>query len=76
MTSLAASNLGLSDIGLIKEGAYADLVLFNEDELRDQATIKAPNRPSTGIVEVWVNGVSVYKNGKTSGALPGRVISR
>ncbi len=76
MTSLAAHNMGLSDIGLIKEGAYADLVLFNEDELRDQATIKAPNKPSTGIVEVWVNGVSVYKNGKTSGELPGRVISR
>ena len=76
MTSQAVQNLGLTNLGLIKEGAYADLVLFNEDELRDESTIKAPNKPSTGIVEVWVNGVSVYKNGKTTGELPGRVISR
>lgn len=74
MTSLAARNLSLSDMGIIKEGANADLVLFNEHELRDQATIKEPNKPSSGIIEVWVNGVSVYKNGKATGKLPGRLI--
>jgi len=61
-------------MGIIKKGANADLVLFVEDELRDQATIKEPNKPSSGIIEVWVNGVSVYKNGKTTGKLPGRLI--
>jgi len=74
MTSLAARNLSLPDIGIIKEGANADLVLFVEHELRDQATIKEPNKPSSGIIEVWVNGVSVYKNGKATGKLPGRLI--
>ena len=74
MTSLAARNLSLHDMGIIKEGANADLILFNEHELRDQATIKEPNKPSSGIIEVWVNGVSVYKNGKATGKLSGRVI--
>jgi len=76
MTGQAALNLGLSNMGIIKVGANADLILINEDKLRDQATIKEPNKPSSGIIEVWVNGVSVYKNGKVTGKLPGWVILR
>jgi N-acyl-D-amino-acid deacylase len=76
MTSLAAVNLGIKKRGLIKPGYFADLVLFNPQTVNDNATIQNPQAVSTGIEKVWVNGVPVFADGKTTQKHPGRVIQR
>jgi len=76
MTSLSAKNTGILKRGLIKPGYYADLVLFDPNTVGDESTIQDPQKISTGIGHVWVNGVSVYSNGSTKSARPGRVIRR
>lgn len=76
MTSLSAKNTGILRRGLIKEGNYADLVLFNPETVGDESTIQDPQRISSGIEHVWVNGVEVFSNSQTSGDFPGRVIRR
>jgi len=60
MTGLAAEHLGLRRRGLIREGAYADLVLFDPATVSDHADIENPQVPSTGIEGVWVNGIRVW----------------
>jgi len=76
MTSLAAAHVGLRDRGRIAPGMFADLVLFDPATVIDRATPREPHLTSVGIECVWVNGVDVYCNGKTSGARPGRVLRR
>lgn len=71
MTGLSAKNLGLLRRGLIKEGYYADLVLFDPNTVGDESTIQEPQKVSTGIKQVWVNGVAVGND-----VFPGRVIRR
>jgi N-acyl-D-amino-acid deacylase len=56
MTSLPAQVFGLRDRGVVREGAYADLVLFDPDRVRDRATYERPRQPAEGIARVWVNG--------------------
>src|SRR5215475_7724825 len=72
MTSLAANRVNLADRGLLKPGFFADVVVFNQQELRDVATFEDPNRLSIGIKYVLVNGVPVIFNGQQTNALPGR----
>jgi N-acyl-D-amino-acid deacylase len=77
MTGHTASVFGMVDRGVIREGAYADLVLFDPATVRDTATYAAPTRVAEGIVETWVNGQSAYVFG--SGATParaGRLVTR
>jgi len=76
MTSLAARNVGIRDRGVIRKGAYADLVLFDTTTVADRATTTDPQVPSVGINMVWVNGEVVYENGGATGRYPGRVIRR
>lgn len=76
MTGLAAEHAGISDRGVIRPNAYADLVLLDPDRVIDRATPENPNAVSEGIVRVWVNGVAVYEEGATTGEFPGRVIRR
>lgn len=76
MTSLAARHAGLRRRGMIAPGNYADLVLFDPATVLDQATTAAPHRVSVGIARVWVNGQTVWRDGRTTGARPGRVIRR
>jgi N-acyl-D-amino-acid deacylase len=71
MTSLSAKNVGILKRGLITPGYYADLVLFDPQTVSDQSTIQEPQKVSTGIKNVWVNGVLLKE-----GLLPGRVIRR
>jgi len=71
MTGLSAKNLGILRRGLIKEGYYADLVLFDPVSVGDESTIQDPQKISTGIKNVWVNGVMLKP-----GTHPGRVIRR
>ncbi len=78
MTALSAKNTGIQRRGLIKEGYYADLVLFDPATVGDRSTIEEPQQISTGIEQVWVNGVSVFSKAMTDStvAYPGRVIRR
>lgn len=74
MTSLPASIFGLRGRGTIAEGNFADLVLLDEDAVRDTATYEKPYAFPTGIERTYVNGRAVFENGRTTGALPGRVL--
>jgi len=76
MTSLAARNMGIQDRGVIRKGAYADLVLFDPAKVADRATTTDPQLPAVGITTVWVNGQIVYEKGKATGRYPGRVVRR
>jgi N-acyl-D-amino-acid deacylase len=76
MTSLPAGRLGWKDRGVIREGAVADLVLFDPDTVIDRATFADPMALSTGIAKVFVNGTLVWDAGKPTGARPGYVIGR
>lgn len=61
MTSLPAAKFDLSDRGVIGEGKYADLVLFDPEKIIDAATYENPSQPATGILAVWVNGALTYQ---------------
>jgi N-acyl-D-amino-acid deacylase len=60
MTQMPAQRFGLAERGLIRPGYFADLVLFDPEEIIDKATFADPIRPSEGIAGVWVNGVLSY----------------
>jgi len=74
-TSAPAERLGLSDRGRIAVGMAADLVLFDPASVGDRATYDDPALPPTGIVGVWVNGVRTVRDGKTTGAGAGKVLT-
>ena len=76
MTGLTARNFGLEDRGVVKEGAYADLTLFDADKVDEAATYEAPIAPAHGIDAVIVNGALVWREGRSTGARPGRVLAR
>jgi N-acyl-D-amino-acid deacylase len=76
MTGLTAKNFGLKDRGVLKEGAFADLTLFNADTIDEAATYEAPIAPARGIDAVIVNGAVVWRGGESTGARPGRVLAR
>jgi N-acyl-D-amino-acid deacylase len=74
MTSLPAQRLNWKDRGVIREGAFADVVLFNPDTVIDHATFANPMALSTGIEKVFVNGTLVWDSGKATGSRPGFLI--
>ena len=74
MTSLPAQKLGLRDRGVIRPGAWADLVVFDPDKVTDVATYANPERYPKGIEYVFVNGVLTINKGKHTGALAGKVL--
>ncbi|MFR9730162.1 N-acyl-D-amino-acid deacylase family protein [Saccharopolyspora sp. MS10] len=76
LTSRAADRLRLPDRGRIREGAVADLVLFDADTIADTATFDEPRRTATGVHHVLVNGVPVLDSGRRTDALPGRAVRR
>ena len=76
MTGLTAHNFGLADRGVLKEGAFADLTLFDEETVDAAATYENPIALSHGIEAVIVNGEVVWRDGHATGARPGRVLSR
>lgn len=76
MTGLSAEHVGLRDRGVVRAGAYADLVLLDPDGIVDRATPDDPHAVSIGIEQVWVNGRTVWVDGATTGALPGRALRR
>ncbi|MDB4906816.1 MAG: D-aminoacylase domain protein [Gemmatimonadetes bacterium] len=70
-TSAVATRLMIPDRGLLREGFFADVVLFDPNTLVDKATFEQPLQLSAGVIEVWVNGTPVWKGGQHTGALPG-----
>jgi N-acyl-D-amino-acid deacylase len=77
MTGHTALVFGMTDRGVIRPGAYADLVLFDPLIVRDTATFATPALPADGILETWVNGCSTYVHGAgATAAREGRLITR
>ena len=76
MTSLPAAQFGFSGRGVIREGAAADLVVFDPATVKDVATYGSPHAFPEGIPHVIVNGIFVVRDGKHAGARPGQVLRR
>ena len=73
-SALPAQRMRLTDRGVLKNGMWADVVVFDPATIRDLATYDKPNQLSQGMEYVLVNGVPVIANGKMTGALPGKVL--
>ncbi len=76
MTSLTAKNFGIQGRGLLQEGYFADLVLFDPETVIDVASFTDPCQPSKGIEMVFSNGTPIWKNGMATGARPGETLRR
>jgi N-acyl-D-amino-acid deacylase len=76
MTSLPASWFGFRGRGVLRQGAYADLVVFDAERVRDAGDFVDPARPAIGIELVMVNGFVVWRDGAATGARPGRALQR
>ncbi len=74
MTSLPAHNIGIEERGQLGEGFFADVVVFDPETIADQATFEEPHEYATGVWHVFVNGKQVLRNGRHTGATPGRVV--
>jgi len=74
LSSLPATNLGIRQRGTLKAGYYGDVVVFDPATVQDHATFEKPKQLATGVDDVFVNGVQVLKDGKHTGAKPGRVV--
>ena len=74
LTSLPALNLKIDDRGQLAPGFFADIVLFDPGSIQDHATFENPHQYSTGVRDVFVNGVQVLKDGEHTGRKPGRVV--
>jgi N-acyl-D-amino-acid deacylase len=73
-SSAVATRLSIHDRGVLKPGLWADMVVFDPATVSDRATFEQPHQVSVGIRDVFVNGVAVVRNGKHTGAKPGRVV--
>ena len=74
LTSLPAGNMGIEKRGRLEAGYYADVVIFDPATIQDHATFENPHQLSTGVSDVWVNGVQVLSNSEHTGEFPGRVV--
>ena len=74
LSALPASNLGLDHRGFIKEGMFADVVVFDPATIADRATFAQPHQYAVGMKDIFVNGVQVLKDGEHTGAKPGRAL--
>jgi N-acyl-D-amino-acid deacylase len=75
LSGLPATNLGLDGRGFVKEGMFADVVVFDPATIADKATFEKPHQYSVGMKHVFVNGQQVLKDGEHTGAKPGRVLA-
>ncbi|MEP7129511.1 MAG: amidohydrolase family protein [Sphingomicrobium sp.] len=74
LSSLPATNLGVRQRGFLRPGYYGDVVIFDPAAIQDHATFEKPKQLATGVDDVFVNGVQVLKDGRHTGAKPGRVV--
>jgi len=73
-SALPAQRMRLTDRGVLKQGMWADVVIFDPEKITDKATFENPNQFSEGMAFVLVNGVPVIADGKMTGALPGKAL--
>lgn len=76
ISGLPAWRIGLDRRGLIREGWFADLTIFNPDTICDNPSYENPKQPCRGIARVYVNGVLTAENGRHTGARSGRILRR
>ncbi len=74
MSSAVATRLSIHDRGLLKEGFYADIVIFDPETIIDRATFEEPHQVSEGVRDVFVNGVAVVRDGEHTDAKPGMIV--
>ncbi len=74
LTGLPATNLKIENRGYLKEGHFADVVIFDPETIKDNATYTDPHQYAEGVEHVFVNGTQVLKDGEHTGATPGRVV--
>lgn len=74
LSGLPATNLALDHRGFIKQGMFADVVVFDPQTIADRATFEQPHQYSVGVKHVFVNGVQVLKDGEHTGSKPGRAL--
>jgi N-acyl-D-amino-acid deacylase len=74
LAALPAEILGIEDRGLLREGHFADVVVFDPETIAGKATFEDPFHYSVGMLHVFVNGEAVVKDGEYTGALPGRAL--
>ncbi len=74
LSSLPAENMKIKNRGRLTPDYFADVVVFDPEEIQDHATFEKPHQYSTGMIHVWVNGIQVLKDGEHTGATPGRVV--
>jgi N-acyl-D-amino-acid deacylase len=74
LSALPATNLELDHRGMLKEGMFADVVVFDPATVTDHATFENPRQYATGVKDVFVNGVEVLRDGEHTGAKPGRAL--
>jgi len=74
LAALPAKHLKLNKRGEIKVGYYADIVIFDPQKIKDNSTFEKPHQYSEGMIDVFVNGVQVLKDGEHTGAKPGRFV--
>jgi N-acyl-D-amino-acid deacylase len=74
LSGLPATNLGLDHRGFIKEGYFADVVVFDPNTIADKATYEKPHQYAVGMKHVFVNGIQVLKDGEHTGAKAGRAL--
>jgi len=75
MTGLSADRFGLARRGYVREGNWADLVMFDPETIRDMASYAEPAQPAAGIAMVWVNGTLTWRDGMATGSRAGRFLS-
>ncbi|HYJ64073.1 MAG TPA: amidohydrolase family protein, partial [Parafilimonas sp.] len=74
LSKLPATHLKLQKRGELKVGDYADVVIFDPATVQDHATYEKPHQYSTGVTDVFVNGIQVLKNNEHTGSMPGRFL--
>jgi N-acyl-D-amino-acid deacylase len=74
LSALPAQNLSLKDRGMLRKGYFADLVIFDPATVQDHATYDKPHQLSTGVEEVWINGIEALHNGSATGLPSGRFV--
>ena len=74
LSALPAQNLSLKDRGMLRKGYFADVVIFDPRTVQDHATYERPHQLSTGVEEVWINGIAAVHNGQATGLPSGRFV--
>jgi len=73
-TSAVATRLSIPDRGLVREGFFADIAVFDPNTIIDRSTFEQPHVLSEGVKFVFVNGALVVRDGRHTGAKPGRIL--